>query len=276
MDQLPQTWTALCALALLLGMRHGLDADHLAAIDGLTRANASRHPALARATGWLFSAGHGVVVLIVALITMLIANRWQTPEWLAFFGAVVSIAVLFALAARNLHAVLTTGPDRLVHPSGMRARALRPLLTARHPIAVAVVGALFAISFDTVSLAALFAVGAAQFGGTLHVVVVAGAFVCGMAVVDGVNGWWVQRLVARASRRAASASRIMTLAIAAVSASIGCIALARLAHPAMAAWTARHDLALTGLVLATVACAFMLAMAATRRAPTRAGESNPR
>ena len=38
MHDLPADWGALCALVFLLGMRHGLDADHLAAIDGLTRA----------------------------------------------------------------------------------------------------------------------------------------------------------------------------------------------------------------------------------------------
>ena len=33
----PATWTAPCALAVLPGARYGFDADHLAAIDALTR-----------------------------------------------------------------------------------------------------------------------------------------------------------------------------------------------------------------------------------------------
>ena len=36
MHDLPATWTALCELVFLLA-RHGFDADHLAAIDGMTR-----------------------------------------------------------------------------------------------------------------------------------------------------------------------------------------------------------------------------------------------
>src|SRR2546423_14708068 len=48
-------------------MRHGLDADHLAAIDGLTRFNAQSQPRLARLCGALFALGHGVLVIIVAL-----------------------------------------------------------------------------------------------------------------------------------------------------------------------------------------------------------------
>src|SRR5512144_152413 len=51
MDALPATWTALCAVAFLLGSKHGFDADHLATIDGLTRYNARANPRLARARG---------------------------------------------------------------------------------------------------------------------------------------------------------------------------------------------------------------------------------
>ena len=32
MPALPSEWSALCALVFLLGLRHGFDADHLAAI----------------------------------------------------------------------------------------------------------------------------------------------------------------------------------------------------------------------------------------------------
>ena len=49
MDALPATWTALCALAFVLGLKHGFDADHLATIDGLTRYNARTSPRLAEA-----------------------------------------------------------------------------------------------------------------------------------------------------------------------------------------------------------------------------------
>ena len=48
MDSLPSDGFALAALVFVLGMKHGFDADHLATIDGLTRYNARRNPALAR------------------------------------------------------------------------------------------------------------------------------------------------------------------------------------------------------------------------------------
>ena len=68
MHDLPTDWSTLCVLVFLLGMRHGFDADHLAAIDGLTRLNQRPGLALARYCGALFSAGHGLVVLVIAVV----------------------------------------------------------------------------------------------------------------------------------------------------------------------------------------------------------------
>jgi hypothetical protein len=67
MDTPAGDWVALAALAFTLGLKHGLDADHLATIDGLTRFNARARPAMARWCGALFSLGHGAVVVVVAV-----------------------------------------------------------------------------------------------------------------------------------------------------------------------------------------------------------------
>src|SRR5512139_3556389 len=120
MDALPATWTALCALALVLGARHGFDADHLATIDGLTRCNARSHPRLARFCGTLFS-----------LVTGYVASAWQSHAWLEVTGATLSIAFLFGLAFLNLRAVLTTHPHEVVRPAGLKGRLLGRILTVR-------------------------------------------------------------------------------------------------------------------------------------------------
>jgi nickel/cobalt transporter (NiCoT) family protein len=54
-------------LAFALGTRHGLDADHLAAIDGMVRCNVERRPGFSRSIGALFSVGHGSVVVLAAV-----------------------------------------------------------------------------------------------------------------------------------------------------------------------------------------------------------------
>src|ERR1700742_2053399 len=97
-------------VALVLGMRHGVDADHLAAIDAMTRCNAQARPALARRTGLWFSVGHGTVVLAVAFGVALTAHAWAAPEWLEPFGAWASIAMLVLLGALNLVAWSRSAP----------------------------------------------------------------------------------------------------------------------------------------------------------------------
>jgi high-affinity nickel-transport protein len=269
MDYLPTTWAALCALAFALGAKHGFDADHLATIDGLTRYNGS-NPRLARACGTLFSLGHGAVVLLVALVTGSLASRWQAPDWLELTGIGVSIAFLFGLAFLNVHAVLTAHPHEVVRPTGIKGRLLGRVLTVRSRWAVAAVGALFAISFDTVSQAALFAIAAGRFGGVAHALVLAGIFVCGMLLVDGINGAWIAKLIRRADRTAALASRVMALSVAGLSLGVGLFTIAKLAAPDLDAWADGRELYFGGTVVAGVLSAFAVGMLAARRAAPRA------
>jgi high-affinity nickel-transport protein len=270
MDALPTTWTALCALAFALGARHGLDADHLATIDGLTRCNAPVEPRLARFCGTLFSLGHGAVVMLVALAAGALASTWEAPSWLEFTGAAVSIAFLFGLAFLNVHAVLTAHPQDVVRPAGLKGRLLGRIFTVRSPWAVAGVGALFALSFDTVSQAALFALAAGHFGGVGHALAVAALFVAGMLVVDGVNGVWLSRLIRRADRTAAVASRVLALSVAGLSLAVGLFTMAKLLVPGVDAWADGRELYFGAAVVAGVLVAFAVGLLAARRtAPAR-------
>jgi high-affinity nickel-transport protein len=266
-ESLPATWLALCGLAFVLGVRHGFDADHLATIDGLTRYNAVGNPRLSRAAGALFSLGHGVVVLLVALIAGSLATGWRTPAWLEIVGASVSVAFLFGLAFLNVRAVLTADPLAVVATTGVRTQLVGRFLNIRRAWAV---GMLFALSFDTVSLAALFAFAAGRFGGLSHVLVVAALFVLGMISVDGANGLWISRLIRKANRTAAIASRVMALAVAGVSFAIGALTVARILLPAVDAWADARQLWLAAAVVSFVFAAFIAATRAVRRLAARA------
>jgi high-affinity nickel-transport protein len=52
-----------------------------------------------------------------------------------------------------------------------------------------------------------------------------------MLVTDGLNGWWIARLIARADEMAALASRIMGAAVAAVSLLVAALGLAGCCRP---------------------------------------------
>lgn len=259
MHDLPTDWGALCALIFLLGMRHGLDADHLAAIDGLTRLNQQRRAGVARYCGALFSAGHGAIVLGIAIVVGSVTQHWTPPAWLDALGAWISITFLLALGAINLHAVLTAPPGKTVPLVSLKGRFLGRLAQARSPLGVAAVGALFALSFDTVTQSVMFAATGAQFGGVVPSVTLGLLFVLGMLVTDGLNGWWMARLIARADEIAALASRVMGAAVAGVSLLVAALGISRLVSPAFEAWSEGKELAFGALLVLSLAASYLLA-----------------
>lgn len=265
MDTLPTDWLSLLILTLLLGMKHGFDADHLATIDGLTRYNSRHRPAIARYCGTLFSLGHGVVVVTIALTVSLLAGQWQVPEWFGPLGAVISIGFLFALGGLNLAAVWRAAPDQLVQPVGLKGRWLGRLQQSGHPGLIALVGALFALSFDTLSQAAFFALAASQFGGWQEALGLALLFLLGMLLTDGLNGLWIARLIARADQVAIIASRVMGLVVSAVSLLVAVFGLAKLLSPAIDGWSEGKELLFGALLMGAIALSFLLALQLARR-----------
>jgi nickel/cobalt transporter (NiCoT) family protein len=258
-------WISLLILTFVLGMKHGFDADHLATIDGLTRYNARLRPGLARYCGTLFSLGHGAVVLAIALGVAGIASQWEVPEWFGILGAVISITFLIALGSLNLAAVLRAGPDEVVQPVGLKGRLLGNLRHASHPALIAVVGALFALSFDTLSQAAFFALTATQFGGWQHALALALLFMFGMLLTDGINGLWIARLIARADQVALVASRVMGLVVSGVSLLVAGFGVAKLLSPAVDAWSEGKELGFGLMLMAIIALSFVAAVRLTRR-----------
>ena len=271
MHDLPTDWGALCALVFLLGMRHGLDADHLAAIDGLTRLSSRQRRAYARYCGALFSLGHGIVVLSIATLAGTLGAHWVPPSWFESFGSIISIGFLAVVGIVNLRAVLSADPLAVVTLVGFRGKALNRLLArlGRSQGAAAVMGAgsLFALSFDTLSQSALFAVMAVQFGGIEHALALGLLFVLGMLASDGASGWWISHLIGRTDRLAVVASRVMTMAVACVSLLVAAIGIARLASHGFEGWTEGKELAIGAAVIVLIGASYLVAcrVAALRR-----------
>ncbi|OGA13015.1 MAG: nickel transporter [Betaproteobacteria bacterium RIFCSPLOWO2_02_FULL_63_19] len=260
MESLPQNLIALCLVVFAFGIKHGFDADHLAAIDGLTRFNACANPRLARFCGALFSLGHGTVVILVAIVVSLLTVRAGAPQWLQAFGAWASIAFLTALGLLNIHAVLRAHPGHVVRPQGIKGRFLGGLTRAASPGLVALVGALFAISFDTLSQAALFALTAAHFGGWQHALTIGLVFTLGMLLTDGINGLWISRLIRRADQTARVASRVMSLVVGGVSLLVAAFGAARIFVPAVDVWSEGRELVFGAGVVVVIAASYVLAL----------------
>lgn len=264
MHALPSDTLTLTLLVFMLGVKHGFDADHLATIDGLTRCNLRARPRLARFCGTLFSLGHGAVVVVVAVGISLLSRDWVVPEWLETSGAWISIGFLALLGVLNVGAVLASDPHELVRPVGLKGRWLGRLARIGHPAGVALVGALFALSFDTVSQAALFAMAGVQAGGWVPAALLGLVFMGGMLVADGANGFWIARLIARADEVARLASRIMALAVGCMSLIVAAYGLARMSWPALEAWGEGKELLLGGGLIACILVSFLVALRVAR------------
>lgn len=260
MESLPTHWLSLIAVVFLLGLKHGLDPDHLAAIDGLTRFNAASRPRLSRWSGLLFSGGHGMVVTAVAIAVATIATGWRAPAWLEDAGTWISIAFLALLGVANLAAVLRTPRGEVVHAAGLRGRFFARLTRAEHPVLIAAVGAAFALSFDTISQAVLFSITGSNLAGWMFAASLGLVFTGGMMATDALNGLWVSHLVRAADRRAAAASRVMSLAIAFTSLAIAALAAARHLLPALEQRMDGWGMALSAAVVLVVAAAYAMAM----------------
>ncbi len=255
----------MIALAFLLGMKHGMDADHLATIDGLTRFNAAAgRKNLARWCGFLFSLGHGMVVCVVAVGAGLLLKGGM-PEWLDGVGLWVSVFFLVALGVLNLHAVFTTPPDEMVQMVGLKGRWLVRLREAGHPALIALVGSLFALSFDTLSQAALFSAASLQAGGVWLALLLALGFMIGMMLTDALNGLWISHLLQRADAMARAMSRIMAITVAMLSFGVAGLGLSRHFFPEASAWQDGRELMIGCALILIVGASYFLARYSVQR-----------
>lgn len=257
MSSLPTDFGALMLVVFLLGARHGLDADHLATIDGLTRVGRCEGARHARYAGVLFSLGHGTVVVAIAALVGLWSAHWQTPAWLEASGLWISVFFLTLLGVLNLAAVFGAAPGEVVAPVGLKGRWLGRLARAERPWTVLVIGALFALSFDTISQTALFAVAGSRFGGLANALVLGASFLTGMLLTDGCNGLLIARLLDRSDALARVASRVMGLAVGVSSLAVATLAIARALAPSLDAWSAERELSLGAGVIAVVGISFL-------------------
>jgi high-affinity nickel-transport protein len=264
---LPHDIAGLALMVFLLGLRHGMDPDHLATIDGLARYNGRNKPRLARWSGCFFSLGHGAIVTLVAGFVAATLHDGAAPQWLERLGAWISIVFLFALGIANIAAVFRTPADRVVRPTGFKGRWLGRIAQTSHPAVIAMIGAAFALSFDTVSQAALFSLTGVHLAGWPFSVALGLVFTLGMMTTDGLNGAWVARMAGRADRGARVASRVMGLAIASLGIGIASLGIARMLSTQAAEALAGAELSMGFGVAIIVATSFAVAMRLARQGP---------
>ncbi|MCP3706585.1 HoxN/HupN/NixA family nickel/cobalt transporter [Paraburkholderia sp. CNPSo 3274] len=197
------------ALAYGFGLRHAVDADHIAAIDAVTR-KLMQQGQRPLGVGLAFSLGHSTVVIAatlgIALTALSLHGRFeQFHEIGSTIGTLVSSTFLLVLAGVNLvilrdvwmrYRRAQQGGDVALAadapaPAGLFSRALRPLFAlVTKSWHLYPVGVLFGLGFDTATEIGLLAIAAAEAGKGLpmySILVFPALFTAGMTLVDSTD-----------------------------------------------------------------------------------------
>ncbi|KAG9298138.1 hypothetical protein G9A89_002575 [Geosiphon pyriformis] len=200
------------ALAYTLGLRHAVDADHLAAIDNVTRKllHSGKQPI---SVGLYFSLGHSTIVICTsaAIAATATAVKDKLDEFQAIgglIGAIVSATFLFVIGIMNLIVFISvfrsfkrmkqTGSfeeesiDEIMNNSGMLGRFFAPMFRfidsswKMYPL-----GVLFGFGFDTSTAVGLLGIAAFQANQGLPIwliMIFPMLFTAGMALIDTADG----------------------------------------------------------------------------------------
>jgi len=208
-------------LAFTFGLRHGLDADHIAAIDNVTRKlmQEEKRPV---SVGLFFSLGHSTIVIALTVAIAITATTLQT-KFESFktvggvVGTIVSAFFLFAIALANIivlssiyRTFLTVKNggsfveedlDLMLSNRGLLGRLFRRFFRLierswqMYPL-----GVLFGLGFDTATEVGLLGIAATQASDGLSIwsiLVFPALFTAGMTLIDttdsilmlGAYGW---------------------------------------------------------------------------------------
>lgn len=196
-------------LAWVFGLRHAVDADHIAAIDNSVRKLLQDNRRPARAVGFFFSLGHSTVVILAAAAIAATAGALHDRlDQFKLIGGTIGIAVsaafLLAIALANLLVFRETwrtyrrvsrggeldavALEAMLAGRGLLARLFRPLFRmVRRSWHLYPLGFLFGLGFDTATEIGLLGIAATQSAQGLspwQTMVFPALFTAGMALVD--------------------------------------------------------------------------------------------
>jgi len=208
-------------LAYSFGLRHAVDADHIAAIDNVTRKlmQEGKRPV---AVGFMFSLGHSTIVVLgsiaISATALSLQHRLDAARHIGgVVGTLVSTLFLFGIAIVNM-AVLRSvylafrrvrrgeryveeDFDLLLGSRGFLSRLFRPMFALiRHSWHMYPLGILFGLGFDTATEIGVLGLSASEAARGLSlwsVLVFPALFAAGMSLIDttdnvlmlGAYGW---------------------------------------------------------------------------------------
>ena len=195
------------SLGILLGMRHALEPDHLAAVSTMVADRPSSRSAAALGAAW--GLGHSLALLAAGGV--LLALRTRMPLYLADLFELAVAVMLLVLGARSLHASFTSmsggravGHDHHhehhVHRGGPVAHLhLGRVTVARRPL---VIGLLHGLAGSGALTALVLASMPSTLSAVVYMVLFGAGSLFGMALLTGVVGLSLRRMAATARAQA--------------------------------------------------------------------------
>jgi len=199
-------------LAYGFGLRHAVDADHIAAIDNVTRKlmQEGKKPV---GVGFFFSLGHSTIVVLASVAIAVTATAFKEQfDILKNIGGIIGtlvsslflliIAVINIFILKNIYVMfcrVSNGEkyveediETLLSGRGMINRLCRPLFRIiRCSWHMYPLGFLFGLGFDTATEVGLLGIAAAEGAKGLpiwHIMVFPALFTAGMSLVDTTDG----------------------------------------------------------------------------------------
>src|SRR6266496_4876271 len=199
-------------LAYTFGLRHSVDADHISAIDNVTRKlmQENKHPTT---VGFFFSLGHSTIVVALSIAIAIAAAFVQNSipalkNAGGLIGTSVSATFLYLIALINILVLIEIWQtfqkvkrgeeysdqtlDEFLNKRGLMARFFRPLLRVvdkswkMYPV-----GVLFGLGFDTATEVGILGIAAVEAGKGLpipYILIFPALFTAGMCLMDTTDG----------------------------------------------------------------------------------------
>lgn len=243
----------------VLGLRHGADPDHLAAIDNVTRNAYVKTPLLSRFVGTFFAGGHTIMVLAISALVGLLGTRFAAHgQTIETVGTWISIVVLLAVAAMNLRTLRAGG----MRVAGAKTRLLpRRLRESSNALLAIPIGLLFGFGFETSSQILAYTAAFGANAGITGAVLVGAMFCVGMVCTDTLDSVLVHRLI---SFRSTTLPKIMRVWIGSVTILAVVVAVYEMAQ--VLGWHSPvSDLAVSATLVTALVLVFAYVLVRTRR-----------
>lgn len=190
---------------LILGLRHGLDPDHITIIDQFTYKLHEKGSKWTKWAGTLFAFGHGIMVTVIALVLLFLKNKIELPDFFTILLEWIPLLILLFIGCLNL---VSLKRNREVKSLGLK-KWLIPDYFNRHlgPFSIIITGIIFGFIFDTSTQIAAFGLAISVSDQWMYALMGGVFFSVGMIFTGSFDSFLLSRLLTSFDRKKINSHR---------------------------------------------------------------------